>query len=89
MSHVHHSNCGSCIPKTIATLPKATYDEETGHTTCTCKIREALPLKRLPISYSFGVFDGYDATVASSWVLSDADDFLLQQDDSPRGPCCI
>ncbi|KAN0116482.1 Ribosomal protein S5 domain 2-type fold [Russula decolorans] len=40
------------------TLPKATYNEETGHTTCTRKVRVSLPLKRLPISYSFGVFDG-------------------------------
>jgi exosome complex component RRP43 len=40
------------------TLPKATYNEETGHTTCTRKVRVPLPLKRLPISYSFGVFDG-------------------------------
>jgi len=61
-THVHLSNCGSCIPKITATLPKATYNEETGHTTCTRKTREPLPLKRLPISYSFGVFDGYGAT---------------------------
>ncbi|KAI9462858.1 ribosomal protein S5 domain 2-type protein [Lactarius psammicola] len=40
------------------TLPKATFDEETGRTTCSRKIREALPLKCLPISYSFGIFDG-------------------------------
>ena len=55
--HVHPSN---------RTLPRATYNEETGQTTCTRKICEPLPLKRLPISYSFGVFDGYDATLASS-----------------------
>lgn len=42
-----------------ATLPKATYSEETGRTTCTRRIREPLPLKRLMVSYSFGVFDGY------------------------------
>ena len=71
-------------PQILATLPKATYDEENGHTTCTRKIREPLPLKHLPISYSFGVFDGYGTTVASSWILSDADDFLLQKNDSPR-----
>ncbi|KAI9451484.1 ribosomal protein S5 domain 2-type protein [Russula earlei] len=40
------------------TLPKATYNEETGLTTCTRKIRTPLPLRRLPASYSFGVFDG-------------------------------
>ncbi|KAI0297359.1 ribosomal protein S5 domain 2-like protein [Russula brevipes] len=40
------------------TLPKATYNEETGQTTCTRKIRAPLPLKRLPVAYSFGVFDG-------------------------------
>jgi exosome complex component RRP43 len=40
------------------TLPKATFDEETGRTTCSRNIREALPLKRFPISYSFGIFDG-------------------------------
>ncbi|KAH9983796.1 ribosomal protein S5 domain 2-like protein [Russula compacta] len=39
------------------TLPKATYDEETGRTTCTRKSRAPLPLKRLPVSYTFGVFD--------------------------------
>jgi len=66
VSHAHLSNCRSCIPKITATLPKATYNEETGHTTCTRKIREPLPLKRLPISYSFGVFDGYDATIVFS-----------------------
>jgi exosome complex component RRP43 len=53
------------------TLPKATYNEETGRTTCTRKIREPLLLKCLPISYSFGVFDGYDATLAL--FLSKAD----------------
>lgn len=47
----------------LATLPKATFDEETGRTTCSRKIREALPLKRLPISYSFGIFDGQVPTL--------------------------
>jgi hypothetical protein len=41
-----------------ATLPKATYNEETGSTLCTRGIREPLLLGPLPISYSFGVFDG-------------------------------
>ncbi|KAH9974639.1 ribosomal protein S5 domain 2-like protein [Lactifluus volemus] len=40
------------------TLPKATYNEETGSTLCTRGIREPLLLGPLPISYSFGVFDG-------------------------------
>ena len=62
-----------------ATLPKATYNEETGRTTCTRKIRAPLPLKRLPISYSFGVFDGYDARLArlGFWSEADIGDYYL------------
>ncbi|KAG6899991.1 hypothetical protein C0993_004610 [Termitomyces sp. T159_Od127] len=38
-------------------LPKATYDEETGRTTCTRKIKSPLQINRTPISMSFGVFN--------------------------------
>lgn len=55
------------------TLPKTAYNEETAPTTCARKIREPLPLKRLPIPCPFGVFDVYDATIASSRFLSGAD----------------
>ena len=66
VSRVPFSNCRFWFPKMTATLPKATYNEETGHTRCTRKVRVPLPLKRLPISYSFGVFDGYDSAHVSS-----------------------
>ncbi|KIJ49546.1 hypothetical protein M422DRAFT_59277 [Sphaerobolus stellatus SS14] len=38
-------------------LPKATYNEETGRTTCSRKITEPLQLGTLPFSASFGIFD--------------------------------
>ncbi|KAI0650899.1 ribosomal protein S5 domain 2-type protein [Trametes meyenii] len=40
------------------TLPKATYNEETGRTVCSRKAREPLQMGRLPTSFSFGIFDG-------------------------------
>ncbi|KAG1778876.1 ribosomal protein S5 domain 2-type protein [Suillus placidus] len=46
------------------TLPKATYNEETGRTTCSRKTRSPLPLTRNFASTSFGVLD-------TSHVLSD------------------
>ena len=70
---------------TTATLPKATYDEETGRTTCTRKVRVPLPLNRLPISYSFGVFDGYDPSLVSSRSHPKAE-MLLHQNDRACGP---
>ncbi|RDB19987.1 Exosome complex component RRP43 [Hypsizygus marmoreus] len=41
------------------TLPKATFDEETGRTTCSSsrKFRTPLGITRTPIAMSFGVFD--------------------------------
>jgi len=33
------------------------------------KIRASLRLRCIPVSYSFGMFDGYDATYASSWFM--------------------
>ncbi|KAH9942593.1 ribosomal protein S5 domain 2-type protein [Amylocystis lapponica] len=39
-------------------LPKATFDEETGRTTCSRKTRLPLQISRLPASMSFGIFDG-------------------------------
>ncbi|KAJ3553658.1 hypothetical protein NM688_g3493 [Phlebia brevispora] len=38
-------------------LPKATYNEETGRTTCTRKAMIPLQINRLPLATSFGVFD--------------------------------
>ncbi|KAI0302799.1 ribosomal protein S5 domain 2-type protein [Multifurca ochricompacta] len=40
------------------TLPTATFNEETGRTMCSRKLRKPLPLECLPVSYTFGVFDG-------------------------------
>ncbi|KZT70290.1 hypothetical protein DAEQUDRAFT_744783 [Daedalea quercina L-15889] len=39
-------------------LPKATCDADTSRTVCSRKIRSPLPVGRLPVSMSFGVFDG-------------------------------
>ncbi|KAI0677709.1 ribosomal protein S5 domain 2-type protein [Trametes maxima] len=39
------------------TLPKATYNEETGRTVCSRKVREPLQIGRTPTSFSFGIFD--------------------------------
>jgi exosome complex component RRP43 len=68
------------------TLPKATFDEETGRTTCSRKIREALPLKRLPISYSFGIFDGStvlaDPTAFEEPLLDTSISIVLDEDGS-------
>jgi len=72
-------------PKITATVPKATYSEETGHTICTRKVRVPLPLKRLPISYSFGVFDGYDSSLISSRFCPKAD----IEDASPSERRCL
>lgn len=51
-------------------LPKATYDEETGRTTCSRKIKVPLELDQtnLPVPLSFGVFD-------STHVLADPTSF--------------
>ncbi|GLB44420.1 putative 3' exoribonuclease family, domain 1 [Lyophyllum shimeji] len=38
-------------------LPKATFDEETGRTTCSRSIKEPLQITRTPVSMSFGIFD--------------------------------
>jgi len=39
-------------------LPQASFDEETGRTTCSRKARLPLQVGRVPASMSFGVFDG-------------------------------
>lgn len=46
-----------CTILSAATLPKATYNEDTGRTTCTRSPRSPLEITRLPLSMSFGVFD--------------------------------
>ncbi|KAF8885791.1 ribosomal protein S5 domain 2-like protein [Infundibulicybe gibba] len=46
------------------TLPKATYDEQTGQTTCSRTIKEPLQISRIPLAVSFGIFD-------SKHILSD------------------
>ncbi|THH15954.1 hypothetical protein EW146_g4613 [Bondarzewia mesenterica] len=53
---------------TAAHLPKATFDEDTGRTTCSRKIRTPLAISRLPLSLSFGLFD-------SSHLLADPTSF--------------
>ncbi|CCM05533.1 uncharacterized protein FIBRA_07759 [Fibroporia radiculosa] len=49
-------------------LPEATYDEETGRTTCSRKVKQPLQLGRSPTSMSFGIFD-------STHVLADPTSF--------------
>ncbi len=41
----------------VAKLPKATYNEDIGRTTCSRKVMRPLQIERLPIALSFGVFD--------------------------------
>jgi hypothetical protein len=76
-----------------ATLPKATYNEETGRTSCTRGNREPLSLGRLPVSYSFGVFDGYmRLRFVMSWlayVPSLSDPRSLRTLPHLRSPCWI
>lgn len=43
----------------LARLPKAIFDENTGRTLCTRKEQIPLEITRLPISMTFGIFDGY------------------------------
>ena len=38
-------------------LPKATYNEDTGQTTCSRKVKDPLQLGRLPAAYSVGIFN--------------------------------
>lgn len=47
----------SDILTVLATLPKTTYDEDTGRTTCSRKIRLPLQLERNFASASFGVLE--------------------------------
>ena len=42
-----------------ARLPKASFDEESGKTTCTRRVMTPLVISRSPISMSFGIFDSY------------------------------
>ncbi|KAK0230180.1 ribosomal protein S5 domain 2-like protein [Armillaria fumosa] len=49
-------------------LPKATYNEDIGRTTCSRKVMTPLQIERLPIALSFGVFD-------SSRILPDPTSF--------------
>ncbi|KAF8578027.1 hypothetical protein K439DRAFT_1648904 [Ramaria rubella] len=49
-------------------LPKATFDEETGRTTCSRTVMTPLKIQRLPLSASFGIFD-------SSHILADPTSF--------------
>jgi len=49
-------------------LPKAAYNEETGRTTCSRKIKVPLQINRMPLSMSFGIFD-------STHVLADPTSF--------------
>ena len=39
-------------------MPKATFDEDRGRAVCTRKVMQPLEMKKLPTSYSFGIFDG-------------------------------
>ncbi|KAI0340831.1 hypothetical protein BDW22DRAFT_1378258 [Trametopsis cervina] len=56
-------------------LPKATFNEDTGRTTCSRKQKQPLQLGRLPISMSFGMFD-------STHLLSDLTAFEEQLVDT-------
>jgi len=49
-------------------LPKASFDEESGKTTCTRRVMTPLVISRSPISMSFGIFD-------SMYLLADPTSF--------------
>ncbi|KAH8118854.1 ribosomal protein S5 domain 2-type protein [Phellopilus nigrolimitatus] len=49
-------------------LPKATYNEESGKTTCSRKEKHPLQIQRTPVAVSFGIFD-------STHILSDPTSF--------------
>ncbi|THH05198.1 hypothetical protein EW145_g4970 [Phellinidium pouzarii] len=49
-------------------LPKATFDEESGRTTCSRKDKSSLQMRRTPTAVSFGIFD-------STYILSDPTSF--------------
>ncbi|KIY68420.1 hypothetical protein CYLTODRAFT_374405 [Cylindrobasidium torrendii FP15055 ss-10] len=66
------------------TLPKATFDEDTGRTVCTRKESAPLNLKCLPISFTFGIFDGKhifpDPTFFEEPLLDTAVSVVLKED---------
>ncbi|CAD6579550.1 MAG: hypothetical protein TREMPRED_002516 [Tremellales sp. Tagirdzhanova-0007] len=49
-------NAHSPVLAMIARLPRATFDDETGRTTCSRDETFPLPLDRFPLSASFGIF---------------------------------
>jgi len=49
-------------------LPKATFNEESGRTTCLQNIKVPLQIARMPVSMSFGIFD-------SAYILADPTSF--------------
>jgi len=49
-------------------LPEATYNEESGRTTCSGKVQVPLQIARAPVSMSFGIFD-------STYTLADPTSF--------------
>ena len=52
-------NAHSPVLAMIARLPRATFDDETGRTTCSRDETFPLPLDRFPLSASFGIFHSY------------------------------
>jgi exosome complex component RRP43 len=59
------------LDRRAATLPKATFSEETGQTTCTRRLREVLKVNRLPAAYTMGVFGGYVLAQVAECCLTD------------------
>ncbi|KAG6917662.1 hypothetical protein DXG01_001637 [Tephrocybe rancida] len=57
LSPLFIQNLSLAQSKRTAQLPKATFDEETGRTTCTRKTKSPLHIARTPVAMSFGVFD--------------------------------
>jgi len=52
----------------LAQLPRATYDDETTRTTCSDQEMFSLPLGRIPLSASFGIFQSFVTALFLSWV---------------------
>jgi len=67
-------------------LPQVTFDEESGRTRCSRKIKTPLQISRTPISMSFGIFDSMhilaDPTSFEEPLLDTALSVIVDEHDS-------
>lgn len=87
LTRSYYSLGNESLFRTSARLPQARYDEDTGQTVCSRKVKEPLKISRIPIAASFGIFDSYvlslkglipcadDRPMCSTHVLSDPSSF--------------